>query len=54
MPAEDRIGCKQRPNLFEHLPPENLAIHSQTPALIVIQRHVFLAQLFSQDLVFCP
>jgi hypothetical protein len=46
MPSQDRIWCKQSPDLFESLPPKNLAIDSQSPPLVITQHNAFPSELF--------
>ena len=43
MPAENRIGREQRADLFESLATENLALHCQSPSLVVVEQDAFRA-----------
>jgi hypothetical protein len=46
VPAEDRIGREEASDLFEHLPPENLALYGESSPLVVVEDDPLLAQAF--------
>ena len=43
MPAEDGVGSKQRANLLKSFPTEKLALHRQSPSLVIVEQDPFLA-----------
>jgi hypothetical protein len=51
VPAQNRVWSHDRGHLLEHLPPENLAFHSQAPPLIIVEQDAFLAELLSEHAI---
>ena len=49
MPAENRIGCEQRADLFKSLATENLAIPCQSPSLVVVEQDAFRTVRFFKN-----
>ena len=43
MPAEDGVGSKQHANLLKSFPTEKLALHRQSPSLVIVEQDPFLA-----------
>ena len=49
MPMENRIGREQRAELFEPLATENLALHRESPSLVVVEQDAFRAMRFPKN-----
>jgi len=54
VPSQNRVGSKQRTNLFQHLAAQDLTLDCQPAPLVIIQQNAFRTEFLPEHLILGP